>query len=50
VRVGYTNLCGDRDLSWGGSWLHEALCSDRTELCVRVGCKNLFVEIDLNCG
>jgi len=50
VRVGYTNLCGDRDLFWGGSWLHEALCLDRTELWVRVGYMKLFVERELNCG
>jgi len=59
------NLCGDRDRSWGGSWLLEALCRDRSELCVSVGCKpfcrerpelwvivgymKLCVDKDLNC-
>jgi len=34
----------------GESWLHEAVCSQRHELCLTVGYMKLFVERDMKCG
>ena len=32
------------------SWLYEAVCRQRPELCVTVGYMKLCVDRDLNCG
>jgi len=34
----------------GDSWLHEAECRQRPELCVTVGYMALCYDRDLNCG
>jgi hypothetical protein len=32
------------------SWLHEAVCGQRTEMWMRVGYMKLCVDRDLKCG
>ena len=32
------------------SWLHEAVCRQRPEMCVTVGYMKVCVDRDLNCG
>jgi hypothetical protein len=32
------------------SWLHEALCIQRYELCLTVAYMKLCVDIDMKCG
>jgi len=50
LKVGYMNLCADRDMNCGDSWLHVPVCRQRPELWLSVGYKKLCADRDLNCG